>query len=127
MKIAIIEDQFIEAFDLQLMLQHNGYTVSGIAHSVSDGMALIKESSPRLVCIDIMLKGKDNGIDLAEKLALLGIGFIYISASSNSSVADRALLTNPYGFIAKPFREQDVLPVIENAFAQMHRNGKASR
>jgi len=119
MKVVIVEDQFIEAFDLQLILEHNGYTVAGIAHTAAEGFELIKESMPDLVCLDIMLKGDETGIDLAEKLMLLNIGFVYISANLYNAVLNKALATKPYGFINKPFQEQDVLPVIENAFAQL--------
>ena len=114
-KIVIVEDHFIEAYDLQLILEKAGYLVSGIAHSVEQAIEMIAKEKPDLVCLDIFLKGNETGIDLAKKLQENHIGFIYISANSSKSVLTEAKKTQPYGFIVKPFREQDVLITLEIA------------
>ena len=80
-KIVIVEDHFIEAYDLQLILEKAGYLVSGIAHSVEQAIEMIAKEKPDLVCLDIFLKGNETGIDLAKKLQEKHIGFIYISAN----------------------------------------------
>jgi len=115
-KIMIVEDQFIEAHDLQLMLQRAQYEVCGIARSFDEAMALLDEHSPELVLLDIFLKGKRSGIDLAKILMERSIGFIFVSANSSRKILDEAKATQPYGFIVKPFREQDVLITLEIAF-----------
>jgi len=114
-KILIVEDQFIEAYDLQLILEKAGYTVCGIAHSVEHANEMILENKPDLVCLDIFLKGSETGIDLAKKLQENHIGFIFISANSSKLILSEAKKTQPYGFIVKPFREQDVLITLEIA------------
>ena len=115
-KILIVEDQFIEAYDLQLMIENAGYSVCGKATSVAEALELIEVNMPDLVLLDIFLKGKLTGIDLAQQLKERHIGFIYISANSGKSTLDLAKTTQPYGFIIKPFREQDVLTTLEIAF-----------
>ncbi|KQO33939.1 hypothetical protein ASF10_17985 [Flavobacterium sp. Leaf82] len=115
-KILIVEDQFIEAHDLQLILEKANYVVTGIARSVDQALAQIESQKPDLVFVDIMLKGSLNGIDLAKILKEKNIGFIFISANSSKSILDQAKTTQPYGFIVKPFREQDVLTTLEIAF-----------
>lgn len=124
-KILIVEDQFVEAYDLQLMLEHAGYEISGIAHSVKQASAMIQHSKPDLVCLDIFLQGKETGIDLAAELQEKNIGFIYISANSGKNILDQAKKTQPYGFIVKPFREQDVLITLEIA-CYRHKHSKES-
>lgn len=114
-RILIVEDQFIEAHDLQLILENAGYLVSGIARSVAQAIELIEEEKPDLVFLDIFLKGNETGIDLAKRLKENHIGFIYISANSSRTILDEAKKTQPYGFIVKPFREQDVLITLEIA------------
>ncbi len=114
-RILIVEDQFIEAHDLQLILENAGYEVYGIARSVAQALELIEEEKPDLVFLDIFLKGNETGIDLAKKLKENHIGFIYISANSSRAILDEAKKTQPYGFIVKPFREQDVLITLEIA------------
>jgi len=115
-RILIVEDQFIEAHDLQLILEKANYEVTGIARSVDQALEQIQNEKPDLVFVDIMLKGARNGIDLAQILKENRIGFIYISANSSKSILDQAKTTQPYGFIVKPFREQDVLTTLEIAF-----------
>ncbi|HLO79442.1 MAG TPA: sigma 54-interacting response regulator [Chitinophagaceae bacterium] len=114
-KILIVEDQLVEANDLQLMLIKAGYEVSGIARSVDIAEQMIKKNTPALVLLDIFLKGKRTGIDLANQLRELNIPFVYLSANSNEEVLNAAKTTNPYGFLVKPFREKDVLITIEIA------------
>lgn len=115
-RILIVEDQFIEAHDLQLILEKANYEVTGIARSVDQALELIQLEKPDLVFLDIMLKGNRNGIELAHILKEKLIGFIFVSANSSKSILDQAKTTQPYGFIVKPFREQDVLTTLEIAF-----------
>ncbi|WP_125723577.1 sigma 54-interacting response regulator [Flavobacterium ustbae] len=115
-RILIVEDQFIEAHDLQLILEKASYEVTGIARSVEQALEQIEINRPDLVFLDIMLKGSRNGIELAHILKEKYIGFIFISANSSKSILDQAKTTQPYGFIVKPFREQDVLTTLEIAF-----------
>ncbi|MBO9584912.1 MAG: sigma 54-interacting transcriptional regulator [Flavobacterium sp.] len=115
-RILIVEDQFIEAHDLQLILEKANYEVTGIARSVEQALEQIEVEKPDLVFLDIMLKGNRNGIELAHILKEKYIGFIFISANSSKTVLDQAKTTQPYGFIVKPFRDQDVLTTLEIAF-----------
>ena len=114
-KVLIVEDQFVEAHDIQLMLEQAGYEVCGIARSVDKAQDIIKAKKPGLVLLDIFLKGKLTGIDLARQLKEENIAFIFLSANSNEDVLAAAKTTEPYGFIVKPFREKDVLITLEIA------------
>jgi DNA-binding NtrC family response regulator len=114
-KVLIVEDQFVEANDLQLMLGKAGYEVCGIARSVDIAEEMIKKEKPDLVLLDIFLKGKRTGIDLARQLRQENIAFIYLSANSNEEILAAAKTTEPDGFIVKPFREKDLLVTLEIA------------
>ena len=125
-KVLIVEDQFVEANDLRLMLTKAGYEVSGIARSVPIALEMIKSEKPGLVLLDIFLKGKLTGIDLARQLKQDNIAFIYLSANSNEEILSAAKTTEPYGFIVKPFREKDLLVTLEIA-RYRHEHSKESR
>lgn len=114
-KILIVEDQFVEANDLQLILGKAGYNVCGIARSVSIAQEILKKEKPGLVLLDIFLKGKQTGIDLAKQLNEQNIPFVYLSANSNEEVLNLAKATQPYGFLVKPFRQKDLLIMLEIA------------
>lgn len=125
-KVLIVEDQFVEANDLQLMLKKAGYEVCGIARSVDIAEEMIKKEKPGLVLLDIFLKGKRTGIDLARQLKEDNIAFIYLSANSNEEILSAAKTTEPYGFIVKPFREKDLLVTLEIA-QYRHEHSRESR
>ncbi|MEO8770812.1 MAG: sigma-54 dependent transcriptional regulator [Ferruginibacter sp.] len=114
-KILIVEDELIVARDIRKTLERNGHKVAGVAQSVEKALLMVKEFSPWLVLVDIILKGTLTGIDLATQLNKDGIAFIYLSANSNQPTLEAAKITNPYGFIVKPFREKDLLVTIDIA------------
>jgi formate hydrogenlyase transcriptional activator len=115
LKILIVEDQFVEAHHLQLILENASYIVTGIAISAAQALEMIRKNRPDFVFVDIFLKGNETGIDLAKKLRESHIGFIYLSANSDKLVLDKAKETHPYGFIVKPYREKEVLVTLEIA------------
>lgn len=77
-KVLIVEDQFVEANYLQLMLRKAGYVVCGIARSVDIAEEIIKKEKPTLVLLDIFLKEKRTGIDLARQLKEENTAFIFL-------------------------------------------------
>jgi DNA-binding NtrC family response regulator len=113
--ILIVEDQFIEANNLKGILKEAGYAVLPIAHSVEDALEIIARHVPDLVLLDILLQGERTGIDLAQMLKERGIAFVFLSANSDKPMLDRAIATKPYGFLVKPFRERDVLVMLDVA------------
>jgi hydrogenase-4 transcriptional activator len=114
-KILIVEDEFIVANDLRLILEKAGYRVIGIAASVEEAIQIIQAEQPDVVLLDIHLKGKSTGIDLAYHLRERHIAFVYLSANSNQRVLEAAKATEPYGFLVKPFRTKDVLITLDIA------------
>lgn len=113
--ILIVEDLFIEANDLRIILQKAGHTVCGVAKSVDQAMAILKREKPDMVLLDVFLKGDLTGIHLAKYLGTHNIPFIFLSANSNPSTLEAAKATQPYGFLVKPFREKDILVALDIA------------
>jgi two-component system response regulator HydG len=115
-KILIVEDEFIEANHLQMMLEKAGHQVCGIANSVKIAMELTDQEKPGMVLIDIQLRGKQNGIDLAKILQERNIAFVFLSANVSKETLIAAKKTEPYGFLVKPFRERDVIVMLDVAY-----------
>ncbi len=113
--ILIVEDLFIEANDLRIILQKAGHTICGICKSVDQALSVLKKEKPDMVLLDIFLKGDLTGIHLAKILSGRNIPFIYLSANSNPSTLEAAKATRPHGFLVKPFREKDILVALEIA------------
>jgi DNA-binding NtrC family response regulator len=114
-RILIVEDQFIEANNLKLIIRKAGYDVCSIARSVPEALIILEQEKPDMVLLDIQLDGQQTGIDLAAILHKRNIAFVYLSANSNKQTLDAAKATNPYGFLVKPFRQKDVLVMLDVA------------
>jgi DNA-binding NtrC family response regulator len=109
LKVLIVEDQFLEADSLSIILKKEGYEIQGIAKSVEEAVKLIDKSKPDIALVDVFLKGTLTGIDLARLLDKKNIPFIFLTANSNSITMEEALATKPFGFLIKPFREREIL------------------
>lgn len=121
-RILIVEDHFIEANDLRIVLERAGHIVCGIANSVTKAFTMLEDENPEIVLVDIFLKGTLTGIDLAKRLSKENIPFIYLSANSNQSTLEEAKATQPYGFLVKPFREPDILVALDIAIYRHQHN-----
>ncbi len=118
--VLIVEDQFIEANNLRIILKTAGYSVCPIANSFDAALDILDTENPELVLLDIFLKGDKTGIDLGLILKKRKIAFIYLSANSDKRTFEMAKETLPYGFLVKPFRKKDVLAMIDIA-TELHR------
>jgi DNA-binding NtrC family response regulator len=125
-KILIVEDESLVGHHLKLILTAAGYKVTGISESVNEALAAIEEQKPELVLLDIHLKGVLNGIDLARKLTERNMAFVYLTANFQGALLEEAKSTMPFGFIVKPFREDDLLTTLDVAFYR-HQNSLESR
>jgi two-component system response regulator HydG len=114
-KILIVEDQFIEANNLKIILKKAGYRICTIARSVPEALQILTSEQPEMVLLDIYLDGPQTGIDFGRMLRERNIAFVFLSANSNKQTLNAAKATNPYGFLVKPFREKDVLIMLEVA------------
>ena len=120
-KILIVEDQFIEAKSLNVILTNAGYFTCAIARSVVAALSIIEKEKPDLVLVDIFLQGEETGIDLGKILNEKNMAFVYLSANSNRQILEAAKSTKPYGFMVKPFRAKDVLIMLDVAL-YLHKN-----
>ncbi|HTE09522.1 MAG TPA: sigma-54 dependent transcriptional regulator [Chitinophagaceae bacterium] len=125
-RILIVEDQFIEANNLKIILKKAGYLVCPLASSVPAALKIIENEKPDLVLLDIHLDGNLTGIDLAKSLREKDIAFVFLSANSNKETLDEAKVTRPYGFLVKPFREKDILVTLDIAW-YLHEQYRASK
>lgn len=114
--IFIVEDEAIVANDLKETLQSLGYAVAGTAKSGETAVEKIGELRPGLVLMDIHLAGTMDGIETAAKVhSLYNIPVVYLTAYADNALLDRAKLTEPYGYIIKPYDDRGLQSTIEMA------------
>jgi len=104
-KILIIEDDDVTALNLTLSLEALDYEVVSTANNnKQSALKKLKVYYPDLVLIDIDLKGKKEGIEIAQFIRdNIPRPFIYLTAHSESTILISAKQTEPYGYIVKPF------------------------
>jgi DNA-binding LytR/AlgR family response regulator len=116
LNIFIVEDESIVAKDIQNSLTKLGYNVVGFANNGIDAIERITETMPDLILMDIMIKGNLTGIDVSERIReSMNIPVIFLTAYADEATLSRAKITEPYGYILKPFKEIDLHSTIEMA------------
>jgi two-component system, LytTR family, response regulator LytT len=114
--ILVVEDESIVAKDIQQSLKKLGYHVVGVSATGEKAIELANEFKPDIVLMDIMLKGEMSGIDAAEVIRRTNnIPVIYLTAYADENTLSKAKVTEPYGYIIKPFKEIDIHTSIEMA------------
>jgi two-component system, LytTR family, response regulator LytT len=114
--VLVVEDESIVSKDIQHSLKKLGYEVVGAAATGEKATELANEVKPDIVLMDIMLKGEMNGIEAAELIRRdLSIPVIFLTAYADESTLSKAKITEPYGYIIKPFKEIDLHTSIEMA------------
>src|SRR5919106_186047 len=115
-QIMVVEDESIIAEDIQAMLESLGYTVPAIAFSGEEALRKAVETHPDLVLMDIVLKGKMDGVEAAEYLRThQHLPVIYVTAYADDKTLRRAKITEPFGYILKPLDERALYTAIELA------------
>ena len=116
LNIFIVEDESIVAKDIQNSLTKLGYNVVGMANNGTEAIEKIEELTPDLILMDIMIKGNMTGIDVSERIKeKMNIPVIFLTAYADEGTLSRAKITEPYGYILKPFKEIDLHSTIEMA------------
>lgn len=115
-RILIVEDDRIVARDIQHQLSRMGHVVVGMSASGEDAVRLAYIQQPDLVLMDIRLEGEMDGIEAARRIRdAHRIPIIFLTAYANDEVVQRASLTEPFGYLLKPFEEPQMRTVIQMA------------
>ncbi|MDY0039982.1 MAG: PAS domain-containing protein [Desulforhabdus sp.] len=126
-RILIAANENIEATDIQCKLTSLGYTSPDIALTGEAAVRKADEDRPDLVLMDIMLPGAIDGIAAAEQIrTCFDIPVVYFAAHADQAMLQRAKITEPYGYIVKPFGERELHLAIDMALYK-HRAEKRLR
>jgi CheY-like chemotaxis protein len=118
-RILVVEDERIIATDIRDCLEKSGYDVPAITAYGEQAVEKVAEFHPDLVLMDVMLKGQMNGIEAAETIiARFNIPVVYLTAYSDENTLKKAKITQPFGYILKPFEETQLITTIEIAITR---------
>lgn len=115
-RILIVEDEGLIARDIENMVNNAGYEVCGVASSGEESIEMANRTQPDLILMDIILRGKMDGVEAAEKIRERhNIPVIYLTAHTDENTLQRAKLTEPLGYTLKPVEHKELMTVIEMA------------
>jgi signal transduction histidine kinase/DNA-binding response OmpR family regulator len=115
-KILIVEDEQLTALMIQEVLTDSNYTTIGRVRSAGEAVSIATTTQPDLVLMNIDLEAGEDGITAgAEIYEQLDIPIIYLTASTEDSVLQRAIATEPFGYLIKPFDSTELKAAIQIA------------
>src|SRR5947209_13849483 len=118
MRILIAEDETIIRLDLRQLLERAGYNVVAEAKDGEEAVALARTEEPELAILDVKMPNLD-GIEAAKRiLEERPIPIVMLTAYGQAELVLRAAEAGVFGYLVKPFRENDLLPAITTARAR---------
>jgi len=119
-KILIVEDEMLIGAKISMLLSDMGYETLGIIPSGEKAIAFIESEKPDIILMDIVLKGKLDGIETARIIQETNdIPIIYLTSNTDDHHFNRSKSTRPFAFISKPFKRLDLQRAIELTLAHL--------
>ncbi len=121
MNILIVEDNPLIALDLKEMIVGMGINSVFIARDKKEALDVISAQTPDIVFLDVYLKNGENGLKLARaNLNDSETKIIYLMGDTDQRLIQKVQSTNPFAIISKPFKEEDILPVLNEALRESY-------
>jgi two-component system, response regulator PdtaR len=118
MRLLIAEDETIIRLDLRKLLERAGFEVCAEAKDGEEAVRLARSEQPELAVLDVKMP-KLDGIEAARRiLEERPIPIVMLTAYGKEELVSRAVEAGVFGYLVKPFREQDLLPAIAAARAR---------
>ena len=121
MKILIVEDEIIPANYLKKVLLHEGYEVLPIVSKGQEAIYVAKREKPHIILMDVMLKDNISGCDAALAISQENpnILIVFLTAFSDNEMIDFAVKSKAFGYLLKPYRDNEILATLQLAKAQL--------
>ena len=118
LRVLIAEDETIIRLDLRALLERLSMDVCAEARDGAEAVELAREARPDVAIMDVKMPRLD-GIEAARRiLDERPIPVVMLTAYVERDLVARAAEAGVFGYLVKPFREQDLLPAIQTARAR---------
>lgn len=125
--ILIVEDNMLIGAKISMLLDELGYEAAGLMPRAEDALTFLADNTPDILLLDIKLKGKMDGIQLAETISQdKEIPVIFLTSNTDEATFNRAKATKPYAFISKPYKKLDLQRAIELTISMMDKGENLS-
>uniref|UniRef100_UPI0035ADF0CD two-component system response regulator n=1 Tax=Hylemonella sp. TaxID=2066020 RepID=UPI0035ADF0CD len=127
-RVQIVEDEAIVAYDLRQSLESLGYSVTGIASSEAQAIELADRERPDLVLMDINLGRGGDGTRAAREVShRLKLPVIYLTAYAGEDILQKAIEAAPYGYVLKPVQMMELNATLRAALARIDQEKQTRR
>ncbi|SMD32790.1 two component transcriptional regulator, LytTR family [Reichenbachiella faecimaris] len=118
-QILVVEDEPIIADDIAICLEQMGHEVVDICNTADQALSILDQQEVDLILLDIKIKGKKDGIQLAQLIRQkVATPFIFISSLYDKNTVTRAKNAEPSGYVVKPFKDADIEVAVDMALAK---------
>jgi len=115
-KILVVEDEAIVARNIEKRLSNAGYHISGLVTTAKEAIEKAHSTKPDLVLMDIKLKGEMDGIEAAKIIRkTFRLPIIFLTSYTDEETFQRAKITEPFGYLIKPFEIKELNRTVEMA------------
>ena len=115
-RIMVVEDEAVISLEIQDRLTKMGHSICGTAASGEEAVSVAAAKHPDLILMDVQLRGDVDGVETAQQIRdRIEIPVIYLTAFADDRTVERARLTEPFGYLIKPFSEKELYAAIETA------------
>ncbi|MFD1293524.1 DNA-binding response regulator [Lutibacter holmesii] len=126
LKILLIEDEFIIAKDIKVLLSKNNFAIVDYARNYNQALDLFLKNTYNLVISDINLNDKKDGIEIITEFSKLKkIPVVYLTAYSDTDIVTRAEKTMPFAYILKPYNNNQLMATINLAILNFNKQTSA--
>jgi PAS domain S-box-containing protein len=112
--ILVVEDDKIIAKGIEKRLKGMGYAAAGLASTGEEAIQKAVDNRPDLILMDICLGGGMDGVAATELIRKrVDVPVVYLTAYSDPATLERAKITEPFGYVLKPYEDRDLQTAIE--------------
>ena len=124
-KILIVEDETIVALDIKSAIKKLGFEVTDLVTNHDDAISSVKTKKPNMILMDINLENSKDGIQTAIDIQKIeNIPIIYLTAFTDDATVQRAIQTNPIGYLIKPFKREELKTTISLGLYKLNQNNQ---
>jgi PAS domain S-box-containing protein len=120
MRILIVDDDVLTALALQMVVTSMGHECLDICRDSESAIAAAAKIRPDIALVDINIEGQIDGVDTAEILySRYNVHVLFITAYSDEATLLRVKSSHPFGYILKPYTDQNVRVALTIALYQI--------
>ena len=118
--VLVVDDEVLIAELWCMMLEEMGLRVCGQAATAAAAVALAQTHRPKVVLMDVRLRGEQDGVDAALAIHdLVGSKVIFITGSKEDATATRIRLDHPTAVLFKPVSERQLQTAVRSAMSAL--------